>query len=103
LIWPSTLSFLFSRSQLLQSLIDQLALIRQILARSAKVHFLQLVIDFLGLGRILLGELGDLPGQLFALGRGFFWRASKCGEGAGEGGGDGEFQLGFHRASLSSG
>jgi len=62
---------------------------------------LQFVIHFLGLGRVLLGELGDLVRQLLALEGGFFRRAGgPGGQGAGEGGGEGELDEGFHGSGL---
>jgi hypothetical protein len=71
--------------------------IRQILAGSLQVHGLQFVIHFLGLGWVLFGELGHFLGQLFTLEGGFVRRASSPGgQGAGEGGCEGEFQEGFH-------
>ncbi|MNP75399.1 hypothetical protein D3C76_1724560 [compost metagenome] len=64
---------------------------------------MQLVVDFLGLGRVLFGELGHFLGQLFTLGIRFLRRTSgPGGQGADEGGGKAECQEGFHgRASYS--
>ena len=95
--------FLLSRIQLFQALINQLAFVRQIRAGRAQIHFLQLGVDFLGLGRILFGELGHFFGQLFTFGSGFFRGTGPHGQGAGEGGGEGESDQGFHGAGLSSG
>ena len=67
-----SLSLLLRYLQLLDPLVNQLTLVGQILARRPQVHPLQLFIDFLRLLRVLLGHLGDQPGQLFTFLRRFF-------------------------------
>ena len=55
-------------THILDPLVDQLTLVGQVLARRPQIHPLKLIIDLLGLLRVLLSQLSDQPGQLAAAG-----------------------------------
>ncbi|MCY1313037.1 hypothetical protein D9M70_635220 [compost metagenome] len=73
-----------------------MAFVRQILARGFEFHTFEFVVDFLGLGRVLLGQFLHFLGQLLALLGGFFKGAGPAWQGQEQSSGGGDTQQCFH-------